>query len=92
MPQTTYGHHYEVRTVLVSVDGAGAGTLPVTFEAGLFAATPNVYVTKHPGNAGTFGVELAAPAPTKNGCTLKVTGSSLVSQALPVTFAALEKA
>jgi len=91
MPQTTYGHHYEVRTVFVTVDGAGAGTLAVVFEAGLFAATPNVYVSKHPSNAGTFTFEPAAPAPTKNGFTLKVTGSNLVSQAIPVTFAALAK-
>lgn len=91
MPQTTYGPHYEVKTVLVTVDGTGAGTLAVVFETGLFAATPNIYVTKHPSNAGTFTFEPTSPAPSKTGFTLKLTGSTLVSQAIPVTYAALEK-
>lgn len=91
MPQTTYGRRFEVRTVLTTVDGSGNGTLAVVFEAGLFAATPEIKVVKHPANSGTFQVKVS-PAASKDGFTIEVLTSSLVSQQIPVSFMALEKA
>lgn len=80
------GRRVETGVGNVTLDGAGAGTLTVTY-ADAFTAPPHVTIVPHEGDGAT----VAADNVTTSGFRISVTGSALTSRVARFVWAAFEK-
>ncbi len=80
------GRRVETGVGNVTLDGAGAGTLTVTY-ADAFTAAPHVTVVPHEGDAATITADNISTTTFR----LVVSGSSMTSRVARFVWAAFEK-
>lgn len=86
--QTPAGRVIDINEAIVTLNGAGTGSVVVNFST-TFVGVPQIMVVKAAGAAGTF----AASSITESSFSLDVTGDTTrLNQRIKVTWVACEKA